>query len=69
MISRYAALFIKSSVFNQDEFPYVSPCGVEMNYIRCDDVPIVFTHLLPEHNLLLHNHAGTRLQVGTLIQL
>ncbi|XP_022659952.1 UPF0598 protein CG30010-like [Varroa destructor] len=49
--------------FYQDEFPYVSPCGVEMNYIRCDDVPIVFTHLLPEHNLLLHNHAGTRLQV------
>ena len=28
------------------EFPYVSPCGHEQNYIRCDDLPIVFTHLV-----------------------
>ncbi|XP_029448073.1 UPF0598 protein C8orf82 homolog [Rhinatrema bivittatum] len=30
----------------EDEFPYVSPCGRERNFIRCDDRPIVFTHLL-----------------------
>ena len=30
----------------QGEFPYISPCGPEINYIRCDDLPIVFTHLL-----------------------
>ncbi len=30
----------------QDEFPFVSPCGPEMNYIRCDDLPIVYTHML-----------------------
>lgn len=31
----------------QDEFPYVSLCGIERNFIRCDDVPIVFTHIVP----------------------
>jgi hypothetical protein len=30
------------------DFPYVSPCGPETNYIRCDDLPVVFTHLLDE---------------------
>ncbi|XP_067416202.1 UPF0598 protein C8orf82 homolog [Emydura macquarii macquarii] len=30
----------------QDAFPYLSPCGREHNFIRCDDRPIVFTHLL-----------------------
>ncbi|CAN2391694.1 Domain of unknown function (DUF4505) [Pristimantis euphronides] len=29
-----------------DDFPYISPCGRERNYIRCDDRPVVFTHLL-----------------------
>lgn len=29
-----------------DEFPYVSHCGQERNYIRCDDLPIVFTDLV-----------------------
>ena len=28
------------------EFPYYSPCGRERNYIRCDDLPIVFTNVL-----------------------
>ncbi|XP_068093996.1 UPF0598 protein C8orf82 homolog isoform X1 [Hyperolius riggenbachi] len=31
----------------EEDFPYISPCGRELNYIRCDDRPIVFTHLLP----------------------
>lgn len=30
-----------------DEFPYVSLCGIERNFIRCDDVPIVYTHIVP----------------------
>lgn len=25
-----------------EDFPFVSPCGREMNYIRCDDLPVVF---------------------------
>ncbi|CAG9860102.1 unnamed protein product [Phyllotreta striolata] len=44
------------------EFPYVSPCGRERNFVRCDDRPIVFTHVIqkPDSNdlLLAHNHAG-----------
>ncbi|KAG0730385.1 UPF0598 protein C8orf82 [Chionoecetes opilio] len=28
------------------EFPFFSPCGRERNYIRCDDLPLVFTHLV-----------------------
>ena len=24
------------------EYPYVSPCGKELNFFKCDDTPIVF---------------------------
>ncbi|XP_068528916.1 UPF0598 protein C8orf82-like [Anas acuta] len=27
-------------------FPYLSPCGRERNYVRCEDRPVVFTRLL-----------------------
>ncbi|XP_064467022.1 UPF0598 protein CG30010-like [Ornithodoros turicata] len=56
----------------QEEFPFVSPCGREMNYIRCDDLPIVFTHAVkledPQQGnqkvgFLLHNHAGLLLKI------
>ncbi|XP_063838877.1 UPF0598 protein CG30010 [Ostrinia nubilalis] len=30
----------------ENEFPYISLCGRERNFIRCDDVPIVFTHII-----------------------
>ena len=30
------------------EFPYVSLCGKERNFVRCDDVPIVFTHFVTD---------------------
>ncbi|MFN5877010.1 MAG: DUF4505 family protein [Ignavibacteria bacterium] len=41
------------------EFPYVSRCGDEMNYVRPQDTPIVFTGLLGErlvygHSLSVH---------------
>ena len=29
-----------------DDFPYVSHCGRERNFVRCDDLPVVFTELL-----------------------
>lgn len=55
------------------EFPFVSPCGREMNFVRCDDLPFVFTHVvqLPQEGakpaaskgFLLHNHAGDLLKV------
>lgn len=30
----------------QGHFPFVSPCGIELNFIRCEDLPVVFTHLI-----------------------
>jgi len=29
-----------------EDFPYVSHCGHECNFIRCDDLPVVFTELV-----------------------
>ncbi|KAK0044462.1 UPF0598 protein [Biomphalaria pfeifferi] len=50
-----------------DEFPYVSPCGRELNFVRCDDVPIVFTHILESSShfpgILSYNGAGHNLTV------
>ena len=40
------------------EFPYVSPCGREMNYIRCDDLPIVFSQLLDANHQVIEDVAG-----------
>jgi hypothetical protein len=28
----------------EDEFHYLSLCGKERNFVRCDDTPVVFTH-------------------------
>lgn len=50
----------------QEDFPYLSPCGRERNFIRCDDTPIVFTHVIEnseEPDKLLYNHAGDILKV------
>ncbi|XP_075901817.1 UPF0598 protein C8orf82 homolog [Nelusetta ayraudi] len=30
----------------QEAFPFLSLCGRERNFLRCDDRPVVFTHLL-----------------------
>ncbi|XP_037956110.1 UPF0598 protein CG30010 [Teleopsis dalmanni] len=49
------------------EFPYISPCGRELNYIRCDDVPIVYTEVKQNceegKDELLYAHAGDLLKV------
>lgn len=34
----------------QEEFPFISLCGRERNYIRCDDLPIVFTHIITRNS-------------------
>ncbi|KAJ7338223.1 hypothetical protein JRQ81_010928 [Phrynocephalus forsythii] len=49
---QFLAFFFKQLAVNrsgryEDSFPYLSPCGREHNYVRCDDRPVVFTHLLP----------------------
>ncbi|KAM3964844.1 UPF0598 protein CG30010 [Aphomia sociella] len=48
----------------EEYFPYLSLCGRERNYIRCDDVPIVYTHII-KHNdtdLLTYGYAGDLLK-------
>ncbi|KAH9507726.1 hypothetical protein Btru_053544 [Bulinus truncatus] len=51
-----------------DEFPYISPCGRELNFVRCDDTPLVFTHVLESSShspgLLSYNGAADRLTVN-----
>lgn len=46
-----------------DTFPYLSPCGRERNFIRCDDLPIVYTHTMDDGMKLSFNHAGDLLTV------
>ncbi|CAO4361731.1 unnamed protein product [Caenorhabditis nigoni] len=36
----------------QDTFPWVSLCGIERNYLRCDDTPLVYTELDPTQTSL-----------------
>ncbi|KAL4235478.1 hypothetical protein ACF0H5_007114 [Mactra antiquata] len=48
-----------------EDFPYLSPCGRERNYIRCDDLPIVFVHLTDNQDgstsdVLSYGYAGTK---------
>lgn len=47
------------------EFPYLSICGKERNFVRCDDCPFVYTHVIRKEasggeieNYLAYNHAG-----------
>ncbi|XP_071785142.1 UPF0598 protein CG30010-like [Asterias amurensis] len=41
------------------DFPYLSPCGAERNFIRCDDRPIVFTKILPPDEEFEHLDEGS----------
>ncbi|XP_060516583.1 UPF0598 protein CG30010 [Cylas formicarius] len=47
------------------EFPYLSVCGKERNFVRCDDYPVVYTHVIRKNGeyLLAHNHADDLLTV------
>jgi hypothetical protein len=46
-------------------FPYISPCGRERNFVRCDDQPFVFTHVLgdADSQVLSYGYAGDLLTV------
>ncbi|KAJ0181820.1 hypothetical protein K1T71_002542 [Dendrolimus kikuchii] len=54
----------------ENDFPFISLCGRERNYIRCDDVPIVYTNIIEEEstnsNILLYGYAGDKLYVPFL---
>ncbi|CAF0718969.1 unnamed protein product [Brachionus calyciflorus] len=41
------------------EFPYVSLCGSERNYLRCEDLPFVITKLDEKNDLLHLNQIST----------
>ncbi|GFT33197.1 UPF0598 protein C8orf82 homolog [Nephila pilipes] len=70
---KFLQFFFKRLKFNdtgkyQKEFPFLSPCGKEKNFVRCDDLPIVFTHILESENTgdvdyLSYGHAGELLKV------
>ncbi|XP_069572956.1 UPF0598 protein C8orf82 homolog isoform X1 [Brachyistius frenatus] len=42
----------------EEDFPFLSPCGRERNFLRCDDRPVVFTHLLPTPPAAPHGIVG-----------
>ncbi|CAD6184973.1 unnamed protein product [Caenorhabditis auriculariae] len=48
--------FYKKLRFNEtkrfEEFPYISHCGRERNYLKCDDRPIVYTQLSEDRKSL-----------------
>ncbi|KAM4906616.1 UPF0598 protein C8orf82 homolog isoform 2-T2 [Sylvia borin] len=48
-------------------FPFLSRCGRERNFLRCSDLPVVFTQLLPSERpgefLLSYNFGGPELTV------
>lgn len=49
-----------------NEFPYISLCGKERNFIKCDDYPFVYTHVLnngQKNMSLAYNHAGDLLML------
>ncbi|CAG5135293.1 unnamed protein product [Candidula unifasciata] len=50
-----------------DEFPFISLCGREHNYVRCNDTPIVYTHIIQNPSsatdLLSFGGAGDKLTV------
>ncbi|XP_052899347.1 UPF0598 protein CG30010 [Anopheles moucheti] len=51
----------------QDEFPFLSICGRERNFIRCDDLPIVFTHVIQADGTddrIAYAHAGDKMSVA-----
>ena len=49
---------VNTSSRYESDFPYVSPCGRETNYIHCDDLPIVFSHLLAPDSTVVQDIAS-----------
>lgn len=53
---KFLAFFFKHLKINNtgrymDDFPFLSICGVERNYVRCDDLPLVFTKVIQKSNV------------------
>ena len=43
------------------DFPYISYCGREKNFVRCDDRPIVFTSIDPEGESFTVNYSSRKI--------
>ena len=61
---KFLSFFFKNLKINQtnryvQEFPFVSFCGKECNYVNCSDLPFVFTSLDTETNKLYLNNTDT----------
>ncbi|XP_014280771.1 UPF0598 protein CG30010 [Halyomorpha halys] len=56
----YKRIRLNNTSRYESSFPYVSLCGRERNYIRCDDVPIVYTHIVNngDKDLFCYGNAG-----------
>lgn len=55
----YKRIRLNKSGRYEIEFPFISLCGRERNYIRCDDVPIVYTHIIEKGtDILTYGYAG-----------
>ena len=51
----FRRLRLNSTGRYEHDFPYVSPCGPELNYIHCDDLPIVFSHLMDQRKTVIED--------------
>ncbi|KAJ8970663.1 hypothetical protein NQ314_001082 [Rhamnusium bicolor] len=70
---KFLKFFFNQLRFNNTEryreFPYISLCGKERNFVRCDDYPFVFTHVVTipingrQETCLAYNHAGDLLSL------
>ncbi|XP_011501574.1 PREDICTED: UPF0598 protein CG30010 [Ceratosolen solmsi marchali] len=72
---KFLAFFFKRLRLNNTDrykdFPYLSLCGRERNYVKCDDLPIVFTQVLQKENVetgkkedyFSYNHAHELLMI------
>lgn len=64
----FKRLKINDSNRYANDFPYLSLCGKEINYVRCDNLPIVFTHIIQNKNgsdCLSYGYAEDSLMVRT----
>ncbi|XP_076375112.1 UPF0598 protein CG30010 isoform X3 [Megalopta genalis] len=51
MVQVYTILLKKNETGRyMEDFPYISLCGRERNFVRCDDLPVVFTKILQKQD-------------------
>lgn len=66
---RFLTFFFRNLKMNDtkrydDEFPYLSVCGNELNFISCDDRPIVFTKWNEENDTFQINWSNRQQKIN-----